>query len=678
MNTDAIFAGGTGQRRTNFLGIALNIVDSYPMGLSHGVQKDAIQNGWDAALHHTAEHISRNWGMDFELKQGPQGMMLIMRDYGTVGMTGKLTSEDEYSSVGLPEEERWARWESLAFTKSDRRSSLGARGQGKMIFLYASNKKTILYDSFRLDRTYRFGAAKITDKDAPIKTYDGREAGEKLAEYTGLKPLNAPGSRVIIIDPCDELVESIKSGSFITAIEETWWPAIQKFGAQISLKHDGTQRTAGVPGLFPIDESKPETKTFKRMVWEKLPLEFGGNHYRIKRLCVAATLDGEVPEQFQGVSVFRGCMKVNSVDFTVRQYRKNVYGYVEFERALDEMLYTIEEPDHYAFRPVGENTGLWRKIKTQIEDCMDEFGTKKLGLGIDKRSVEARKRSDAEKAALNLLRKLTAGWAFKGKNKGVGGNDPGDGPDPDLKDVGVRLNDIEFPNDTGVPRLNYGESLSDFTSEVFNKTKEDITCALTIAVYSGDRIVRQIEPSKRIIVGPTARKRVKCGPYNLTIDKETFEPGEYVLNATLSDDLSAKKERIDRVRRRFWVETEPELKGPFDIEKRHFSEIPRPDIQNLEWFLQSNGSNHYTFVYNLDHPAYSSVFEEEEQLIAYLSEIFALGAAEIVLKNVRRQSPEEVENTEPFSKEAVFSSDPHLLYRDTIRVLASIRKAIYS
>ena len=29
-------------------GIVENIVESYPNGIPHGLQKDAIQNGWDA------------------------------------------------------------------------------------------------------------------------------------------------------------------------------------------------------------------------------------------------------------------------------------------------------------------------------------------------------------------------------------------------------------------------------------------------------------------------------------------------------------------------------------------------------------------------------------------------------------------------------------------------------
>ena len=35
-------------RATNYINLAKNIVDTYPNGLAHGLQKDAIQNGWDA------------------------------------------------------------------------------------------------------------------------------------------------------------------------------------------------------------------------------------------------------------------------------------------------------------------------------------------------------------------------------------------------------------------------------------------------------------------------------------------------------------------------------------------------------------------------------------------------------------------------------------------------------
>ena len=41
------FADGR-QRPADYINICRNIADSYPAGIAHGIQKDAIQNGLDA------------------------------------------------------------------------------------------------------------------------------------------------------------------------------------------------------------------------------------------------------------------------------------------------------------------------------------------------------------------------------------------------------------------------------------------------------------------------------------------------------------------------------------------------------------------------------------------------------------------------------------------------------
>ena len=109
------------ERTTNYKQLAQNIADDYgyshsPLSecISHGIQKDAIQNGWDACETKTKNYIQQNWAFEFELNEIQGSQILMLTDYGTCGLTGNLTSDDlkklGKAAEELPENERWARW----------------------------------------------------------------------------------------------------------------------------------------------------------------------------------------------------------------------------------------------------------------------------------------------------------------------------------------------------------------------------------------------------------------------------------------------------------------------------------------------------------------------------------------------------------------------------------------
>ena len=228
---DAVFE----ERTTNYKQLAHNIADEYGYPhstpserISHGIQKDAIQNGWDARLTKTKNYIKQNWCFDFELVEIKDNQSLfMMTDYGTSGLTGDLTSQDlkklGKSAEELPESERWARWESFGFTKTE---GLGARGQGKMIFMLGSSDYTIFYDSLRSDGTFRFGGSTESETGCPVFHYDGDEAKEIITSRLGITPLSHIGTRIMIVNPVVELLNDMENGNMLNFIEETWWPNI--------------------------------------------------------------------------------------------------------------------------------------------------------------------------------------------------------------------------------------------------------------------------------------------------------------------------------------------------------------------------------------------------------------------------------------------------------------------
>ena len=56
-NSDIFRSERKRQRAVNFVQLTDNIVESYPNGITHGIQKDALQNGWDAALKYSKSFI---------------------------------------------------------------------------------------------------------------------------------------------------------------------------------------------------------------------------------------------------------------------------------------------------------------------------------------------------------------------------------------------------------------------------------------------------------------------------------------------------------------------------------------------------------------------------------------------------------------------------------------------
>ncbi|MCK4325612.1 hypothetical protein KAW55_02530, partial [bacterium] len=292
---------------TNWKNKVKEIVDSYSArhSISHGVQKDAIQNGWDAR---TDKRHAKNWLMKFELIKGKdKNTYFTMTDSGTTGLTGRVLQPEELET-DLPIEERWGRFENVAFTKSPEEEALGARGRGKFIFVGASENYVILYDTLKPDGSYRLGFRTIELTDSKINCFDDDEGRKKLVEYTKktLKPLDKVGTRIIIVNPVKEFIDDYKSESFLRYIEETWWEIIAKCDVKIYTIDGKTKKTAKAPKEFVLYDKDSTSFTIWKKDNEKVRV--GRKEYRIKHLHFVCSLKKEVPEDLHGVAIQRGGM----------------------------------------------------------------------------------------------------------------------------------------------------------------------------------------------------------------------------------------------------------------------------------------------------------------------------------------------------------------------------------
>jgi hypothetical protein len=601
--------------------------------LDDAVQKDAIQNSWDART----SRKGTGWQCELELRETETGRrILVVRDSGTAGLTGRVLEPAEYYN-DMPEEERWARFESLAFTHRPGEDSeaLGARGQGKFIFVGASKSRTILYDSLRADGSYRLGARLVKQTRSPINHWDDADAVEQLAKWMpGLQPLAVRGTRVIIDDPVDEVVDSILSGSMQRHIGDTWWPIILKFGADIrvsiSLPGEKRQTRVGVPG----DVIVPEADVKNVKVWHRpnATIDFGGHRYRIKGLHVMHRAGGSVRPELQGVSLIRGGMVVTRLPmrYVPPKIANAVTGYVEFDEELDREMKAVEHPTHYTF---DMKRGVPYRLKQWVEEELQKFATEKLGIGGQPSvNVEARRR-EAELRALAEINRLAKDLGLVGPTGGAGGyKGTRKGGRKTLELLAARLDEPILPSPGR--RIEFGEALRNIRVRLDNNTPDAAQVRYSLYLTRGDVVVRQFIPDTDITIGAKSQSDWTAAA-ELTFNPDDHPAGVYVLRARLLVLESPHRPKMYQHRDsfRFWLAEDPPIGGIFeDVDALEYPE----EFGKIDGEVVPGKSGGHIFQYNLDHPAFTRVSGDDEDVSEYL---FGLMARELVRVDLESGNP---------------------------------------
>ncbi|MBN1639107.1 MAG: hypothetical protein JW866_09075 [Ignavibacteriales bacterium] len=618
----------------NWQNVVKNIVDEYEnkKGIVHGVQKDAIQNGWDARI----DEKGKGWTYKFQLYREAGGLVyLTMTDSGTHGLTGRILSPEEMEE-DLPIEERWGRFESLAFTKDNEVGTLGARGQGKFIFVGASKKKQIYYDSLRIDGTYRLGTRAIRGRtSSPVMHWDDEDGQTLLRErFPSLQPLGSSGTRVIIVDPIDEIIEAINNRSWEENVADTWWELLQKYKIKITVKNLEENHEVVVPQYI-LDMPSEDKDVVK--VWNKKneTIDISGEQYRIKRLHLVSKSTDGLPEHIKGVAIQRNGMKVctelppRSIGIDIGD---GIYGYIQFDKKLDELMALAESVTHYDFD--WRRTGA-RQVREYIRDQITEFAHEKLGFGVDPRTLREKLHNEAEKRALLAANKVAKVLGISAGGFGGGG---GVVPGPRVtKPYGLIMPELELPNND--LRVEFGQSVSNIKASVYNQSDIDFKVRLKFWMFTDDGQVAYnfFDPSIDFDL-ERGSKRGPFGPFSIEMERAKYpSSGLYRIRSRLislessSSDIP-KGQILDEKTKSFYLDMNPpeRIYGLFEkIQPSDLSEF-NPTLLGYHSHGERGG---YIYTYNIEHPAFKVVGDDRESSTEYLFRLLSQAVIEIDLGN---------------------------------------------
>jgi len=665
------------QRPANYIAICNNIADSYPNGVPHGLQKDAIQNAVDARKGKQKVRVH------FSLIESADHTLLTIADSKTTGLTGPVLFDSDSYVDDLPADYHWARFESFAFTKEDP-DAIGARGQGKFIFLRSSNKYTMYYDTLRQDGVYRVGATQATRTGCPILPPKGTEAWEGdigskvLQERLSLESISEVGSRIIIVDPIDEVVDAINDGSFIRFIEETWFRAIEKQLLEVLVSFGGKTYHANLPNPYPLltsDKSSDKTWILGKD-YSQRTIEIQGENYRIKKFHATYTKDIEISEDLQGIAIIQNGMKITSIKMSSAptNIREKISGYIEFDQKLERELRKGENqhPNHYNLK--------WRKsipynIRNYIHEQLTNFGREKLGLGTDPREQKKRKRNNAEDWALRQLLNHAKDLDLFGANGKI--YPPINTHPRPLKQIGISINNFTFPDPQIAPRVNWNSKFEDLRVTAVNRTQDEFNFSIQVSILHGDKIIFQ--PIDKIEGVLSLNGKIESSSFDINVLKYQFTtPGVYRISASLFDADTG--DRLDHVVRKFWVEKDPPLRQPFIIQP--LPEFPEP-YTHRQWFTSGSINNSPTLYYNLSHPSYRMIEEDEDSQAEYIFEIVLAGALDFILKRPNAEDgtpdfhPLEADNILGKPEENDLEDIPIKTYQELSKYISEIRWRVF-
>jgi hypothetical protein len=438
-------------------------------GLAHGVQKDAIQNGFGARKIAKEIEACKTWSFSFEIIKVQGKDALVFWDEGTFGLTGDLLSAEEitrrFAEGTLGPDERYARF--MARFVSGGNIGAGMFGRGKLIFSGASVSRKILIDSLRDDGKYvavrrYLEGGRLRQNNTP---FQDTEAHNFIFTETGgkLKPLEMSGTRITILDVDPEVAQAVRysfrAGSFYKAslaymIEETWWEIIEKFEAKIFIIDGEKKIQVKVNEPLKTITSLLEENGIKIHHKTNLPVQIGNVQYRIKELKFVL-MPSAIEEEFRDIWLQRKRMKVGSIAKYINinsKISKRLAGYVILEPDLEEIVEKAEAPHHYSFKLSASGI---KHIRDVVRREITEF-ERRLGL-VETNAESTSRRQMLE--SLSAINQIATELGLPTQN-GLGIN---------KSKASILVKKIILPEEGNV-RVEIGDEVGPITYEIINRS----------------------------------------------------------------------------------------------------------------------------------------------------------------------------------------------------------------
>lgn len=618
------------------------VADGYKTKINHefwladGLQKDAVQNCWDAR---SDKKHGKNWECGFSLMKIYNKDVLCISDKGTTGLNGtKFSTPRELTEILEKIAGGGQRGEDLACFLNSNWSAKsseegGNRGRGKTLFLVASQSKRVFFESLRsTDNSYVFGDFYLDTADKQVKfslhyDNDGRERlkielGEKIS------PMTEHGTRVFILNPDKTVMQAIKEGELISFINNSRWETIKKYEAKIFVDDGNEKKYANLPHWYENELKGVEKKEF-------LPEEIkDGTGYKIKRLVLRYAPNLDLPDSVKGIAIQRGGMTIERIpaeNLVKEQGMTDIYGWLEMEsKPLEEEMKKLEGPEHFDFswkhNPARYLTGY-------MQGKIREFA-KELKIIESEQAKKNKIQKTAEDAALKLLAPLFKKLGLFGKHN-KSGRKRKDFNRKKNEPLRLSVPDIQFPRDNR--RVNRGEKINGAYVVPINEFGESILALIRVFIVSADgkysETLQEKELNLPIGNGP------KIGADEVIISNK-YTVGGYIVrarmiamedkNKTLPDGTKIEKGTIlyERVNLKFYVETDPPESGPFN-----FQGVKKDDKSYLfDWEPEDAG---YVIFYNELHPRIKPLLDDPSgKLLDYLVEQGGLLALQIKLEEI--------------------------------------------
>ena len=606
----------------------------HELWLAEGLQKDAIQNSWDARAD---KKHGKNWECGLSLLKINNKNVLCISDRGTTGLNGtKFNDEEDLVRIlneNLPGEDLAYFLNSNWSAKSSEEG--GNRGRGKTMFLASSQDKIVFFDSLRSsDNLYVFGKLYL-DNDKQVKfslLYDdnGKEMF-KHEMWDGIYPINWHGTRIFITNLDKAIVKAIQSGELISFISNSRWETLKKYsqyGVKIFVDDGDEKKYATLPHWYENDLVGVQGKEFPPTVIKER------TEYKIKRLVLRYAPNLNVPESIRGIAIQRAGMTIQRIpadDLVHEEGMANIYGWLEMEekKPLEEdMKKFCEGPEHFDFSWTQKPAKYLRDyLRTKIR----EFA-KELKILESEQAKKNKIQKTAEEEALKLLTPLFKKLGLFGKHKGKRKKKSS----TRRKNEPLRLSipDIQFPRDSR--RVNYGEKVEGTYVIPINEFGESILVLVRVFIASADGRTEMLQEKE---INLRIGKGSQIGTDEIIISKH-YSAGGYSIrarmialenkNKPLPDGTKIEKGTIlyDRVNQKFYVETDPPESGPLRFEPKG-----KEDKRYLlQWEPEDNEG--YVIFYNDRHPEIQAYLTDVEKLTNYLTEQGAFIACQIKLEEL--------------------------------------------